>query len=60
MVIVHLFVSYAHVNLRHFFSSSVCRGFAVASACGSSWTFLFTFYQVYKVIINFYLHSLVF
>ena len=39
--IVHLFVSYAHVNLYHFFSSS-CRGLAAASACGSSWTFLFT------------------
>ena len=41
VLIVHLFVSYAHVNLCHFFSSSWCRGFAVASACGSSWTFLF-------------------
>ena len=26
MLIVHLFVSYAHVNLCHFFSSSWCRG----------------------------------
>ena len=43
MLIVHLFVSYAHVNLCHFFSSSLCRGLAAASACGSSWTFLFTF-----------------
>ena len=25
MLIVHLFVSYAHVNLCHFFSSSCCR-----------------------------------
>ena len=41
MLIVHLFVSYAHVNLCHFFSSSWCRGLAAASACGSSWTFLF-------------------
>ena len=45
MLIVHLFVSYAHVNLRHFFSSSWCRGLAAASACGSSWTFLFTVLQ---------------
>ena len=45
MLIVHLFVSYAHVNLCHFFSSSWCRGFAAASACGSSWTFLFTFFN---------------
>ena len=44
MLIVHLFVSYAHVNLCHFFSSSWCRGLAAASACGSSWTFLFTFF----------------
>ena len=43
MLIVHLFVSYAHVNLCHFFSSSWCQGSASTSACGSSWTFLFTF-----------------
>ena len=43
LLIVHLFVSYAHVNLCHFFSSSWCRGLAAASACGSSWTFLVTF-----------------
>ena len=41
MLIVHLFVSCAHVNLCNFFSSSWCRGLAAASACGSSWTFLF-------------------
>ena len=41
---VHLFVSYAHVNLCHFFSSSWCRGLAAASACCSSRTFLFTFF----------------
>ena len=39
---VHLFVSYAHVDLCHFFSSSWCQGLAAASACGSSLTFLFT------------------
>ena len=44
VLIVYLFVSYAHVNLCHFFSSSWCRGLAaVASVCVSSWTFLFTF-----------------
>ena len=43
VLIVLLFVSYAHVNLCHFFSSSWCLGLAAASACGSSWTFLFTF-----------------
>ena len=43
MRFVHLIVSYAHVNLCHFFSSSCCRGLAAASACVSSWTFLFTF-----------------
>ena len=43
MLVVHLFTSYAHVNLCHVFSSSWCRGLAAASACGSSWTFLFTF-----------------
>ena len=45
MLIVHLFVSYAHVNLCHFFSSSWCQGLAATSACGSSWTFLFTFFS---------------
>ena len=44
MHIVHLFVSYAHVGLCHFFSSSLCRRLAAASACGSSWTFLFTIF----------------
>ena len=45
MLIVHLFVSYAHINLCHFFSSSWCQGLAATSACGSSWTFLFTFFS---------------
>ena len=43
MPIVHLFVSCAHVNLCHFFSSSWCQGLAATSAWGSSWTFLFVF-----------------
>ena len=42
--IVHLFVSYAHVNLCHFFTSSWCQGLAATSACGSSLTFLFAFF----------------
>ena len=33
--------AYRAFNLCHFFSSSWCRGLAAASACGSSWTFLF-------------------
>ena len=45
VLIVYLFISYAHINLYHFFSSSWCRGLAVASACDSSWTFLLTFLQ---------------
>ena len=32
-----------HTLICHFFSFSWCRGLAAASACGSSWTFLFTF-----------------
>ena len=36
VLIVHLFVSYAHVNLCHFFSSSWCQGLAAMSAFGSS------------------------
>ena len=44
LLIVHLFVSHAHVNLCHFFTSSWCQGLAATSARGSSWTFLFTFF----------------
>ena len=63
MLIVHLFVSYAHVNLCHFFSSSWCRGLAAASACGSSWPFLFTFFHhdtmdVGKSNFNSYIYNL--
>ena len=50
MLIVHLFVSYAHVNLCHFFSSSWCQGLAATSACGSSWTFLFTLFNCWTSI----------
>ena len=46
MLIVHLFVSYAHVDLCHFFTSSWCQELAATSACGSTWTFLFTFLLV--------------
>ena len=45
-LIVHLFVSYAHVNLCHFFSSAWYQGMA-ATSCGSSWTFLFFFFFVF-------------
>ena len=41
-----LFVSYAHVNLCHSFSSTWCQGLAASSACGSFWTFLFTFFPL--------------
>ena len=53
MFIVHLFVSYAHVNLCHCFSSSWYQGLATTSACGSSWTFLFTFFQfIFLYVVN--------
>ena len=54
MLIVHLFISYAHVNLCHFFSSSWCQGLAATSACGYSWTFLFTFLFIYLFIFYYY------
>ena len=57
MLIVHLFVSFAHINLCHFFSSSWCQGLAATSACGSSWTFLFTF-LVLLLISHLYLFSM--
>ena len=51
VLIVHLFVSYAHVNLCHFFSSSWCRGLAAASACGSSLTFLIIVLLFYETFV---------
>ena len=42
MVIVHLFVNYAHVNLCHFSLPPGNQGLAATSACDSFWTFLFT------------------
>ena len=47
-----LFVSYAHVNLCHFFSSSWSRGPAAASAYGPSWSFLFSFLRRCETISN--------
>ena len=61
MLIMNWFVSYAHVNLCHFFSSSWCQGLAATSACGSSsdfsvylstnirqmWPSIFTFINVF-------------
>ena len=52
VLIVHLFVSLAHVNLCHYFSSSWCRGLAAASSCGSSWTFLFTLFKTFSRLSN--------
>ena len=49
----YLFVIYAHVNLCHIFSSFWCRGLAAASACGASWTFLFTFWLVLNTLVLF-------
>ena len=42
----------AHINLCHFFSSSWCQGLAAASACGSSWTCLFTFLYFDRLPFN--------
>ena len=57
MLIVHLFVSYAHVNLCHFFSSSLYLGLAAISACGSSWAFLFTFFKSKRAFSRIYIHN---
>ena len=53
LLIVHLFVSSAHFNLCHFFSSSWRQGLAATSACGFSWTFLFTFLFLIRVVNRF-------
>ena len=53
MLIVLLFVSYAHVNLCHFFSFSWRRGLAAASTCTSTWLFLdlsVYFFVVYTTV----------
>ena len=52
MLIMHLFVSYAHVKLCHVFSSFWCQGLAAASACGSFWTFPFTFLYFDRLPFN--------
>ena len=44
MLIVHLFVSYTHVNLCHFFSSSWCQGMAATSACALPGLFCLPFF----------------
>ena len=51
MLIVYLFVSYAHVNLCHSFSSSWYQELTATSACGSSWTFLFTFFNGNSIVL---------
>ena len=53
MLIVHLFASYAHINLFHLFPSSWCQGSAATSACGSSLTFLFTFLHRKMQVLRF-------
>ena len=40
-----LLASLTHVNLCHCFSSFWYQGLVATFACGSSWTFLFTFFQ---------------
>ena len=44
MLIAHLFVNYAHVNLCHFFSSTWYQWLGAISARGSSGTFHFTLF----------------
>ena len=55
MLFVHLFVSYEHTNLWHFFYLLV-SGLAAASACGSSWTLLFTFLECQMLLERACLH----
>ena len=55
VLIVHLFVSYAHVNLCQFFSSPWCQAMPATSAYGFSWTFLLTYFQHYNKIITCFL-----
>ena len=59
VLVVHLVVSYAHVNLCHCFSSSWCQGLAATSACGSSLTFRFPFLRPIKIISLFWAELIV-
>ena len=52
MLIVRLLVSYAHVHLCHFFSTSMCQGLAATSASGSFWTIMFTFLKYSAHVSN--------
>ena len=56
VLIVPLFVSYAHVNLCHYFSSSWYQRLAATSACGCSCTFLFTFLFVFNAIFILFIY----
>ena len=54
MRIVHLFVSYAQVNLCHCFSSYWYQGLAATSACGSPWTFsVYLFVIIFETFYDF-------
>ena len=46
-----IFLLAMHTLICHFFSFSLSWGLAAASACGSSWTFLFTFFNFNMFII---------
>ena len=57
VLLVHLFVSYAHVNLCPFFSSFWCQGLAATSDCGtldfSHYLFsLHIYYQVKAICLS--------
>ena len=46
MILVHLFVYFAHINFSIFsLASSWCRGLAAACDCGFPWTFLLIFFN---------------
>ena len=44
VLLVHLFVCFAHVSFCSFFSSSWCQGLAAVCDCGTPWIFLLTFF----------------
>ena len=50
VLLVHLFVYFAHVNHLgfSFFSSSWCQGLAAACDCDTPWIFLLTFFHVLR------------
>ena len=51
VLLVHLFVHFARVDVWPFFSPSWCQRLAAACDCGTPWTFLLTFFYLKLILM---------